>query len=91
MARVAVRVQPGAKANEIVGWIADARAGEVLKIRLRASAVEGQANTALLEFLSEVLGIRPRQIALERGGKSRDKIIVIDGMTREEIRGRIGR
>ncbi len=88
MTRIAVRVQPGAKANEIVGWMADAQGGEVLKIRLRAPAVEGKANEALLDFLAEVLGIRPRQIVLERGGKSREKIVAVDGMTLADIQAR---
>ncbi len=87
--RLAIRAQPGAKANEIVGWAADAHGGEVLKIRLRAPAVEGKANAALVEFLAEILGLRPRQITLERGDKSRDKIVRVEGMTREEMRLRI--
>jgi len=88
--RLAVRVQPGAKANEITGWIADAQGGEVLKIRLRAPAVEGKANAALVEFLAETLNLRPRQIALERGDKSRDKTIHLQGITKEEMRTRLG-
>ena len=90
MTRLAIRVQPGAKANEIVGWIADATGGEVLKIRLRAPAVEGNANTALIEFLAEILGLRPRQITLERGDKSREKLIGVEGLTMEVIRQRTG-
>ena len=83
--RLAVRVQPGAKANEITGWVADAQGGEVLKIRLRAPAVEGKANAALIEFLAETLHLRPRQITLERGDKSRDKIIHVEGMSLLQI------
>ena len=90
MTRLAVRVQPGAKANEIVGWITDAQGGEVLKIRLRAPAVEGKANAALIEFLAESLGLRPRQLTLERGDKSREKIVLVEGLTREEVRQRVG-
>jgi uncharacterized protein (TIGR00251 family) len=89
MPRLAIRVQPGAKANAIVGWVADAHGGEVLKIRLRAPAVEGKANAALIEFLAEILGLRPRQITFERGDKSREKIVCVEGMTREEVRMRI--
>ncbi|MEJ0000896.1 MAG: DUF167 domain-containing protein [Verrucomicrobiota bacterium] len=88
--RLAVRVQPGAKANEIVGWMTDAPGGPLLKIRLRAPAVEGKANAALLEFLAERLGLRPRQLALERGDKSRAKIVLVEGLTLEEIRQRAG-
>jgi len=90
MTRLALRVQPGAKANEIVGWMADVHDGEVLKIRLRAPAVEGKANAALAEFLAETLGLRARQIILERGDKSRNKMVRVEGITAEEIRTRIG-
>jgi uncharacterized protein (TIGR00251 family) len=90
MTRLSIRVQPGAQSNEVVGWIADAHGGEVLKLRLRAPAVEGKANAALVEFLAEILGLRPRQISLERGEKSRDKIVFIEGMTSAEIRTRLG-
>jgi uncharacterized protein (TIGR00251 family) len=91
MTRLAIRVQPGAKANEIVGWIADAHGGEVLKIRLRAAAVEGKANAALVEFLAEILGLRARQITLERGDKSREKVVQVEGITKEEVAMRIRR
>jgi uncharacterized protein (TIGR00251 family) len=91
MDRLPIRVQPGAKANEIVGWMADAHGGEVLKIRLRAPAVEGNANAALIEFLADTLGLRTRQITLERGDKSREKVVQVEGMTAEEVRTRIGR
>jgi uncharacterized protein (TIGR00251 family) len=87
---LAIRVQPGAKSNKIVGWVADAHGGEVLKIRLRAPAVEGNANAALIEFLAEILGLRPRQITLERGDKSREKLISVEGLTMEVIRQRTG-
>jgi uncharacterized protein (TIGR00251 family) len=89
MTRLAIRVQPGAKANEIVGWVADAHGAESLKIRLRAPAVEGKANAALVEFLAESLRVRARQITLERGDKSRGKLVVIEGLTMAEIRLRI--
>ena len=89
-ATLAVRVQPGAKANELVGWTADANGAPVLKIRLRAAAVEGQANAALMEFLADSLNLRPRQITLLRGGKAREKLVRIDGLTVEQIAAHLG-
>lgn len=83
--RLSIRVQPGAKSNAIVGWIADIHGGKVLKIRLRAPAVEGKANAALIDFLAETLGVRPRQITLERGDHSREKVVLVEGKTEEEI------
>lgn len=91
MTRLAIRVQPGAKANEIIGWTPDARGGELLKIRLRAPAVGGNANAALIEFLAEIRDLRPRQITLERGDKSREKLINVEGLTMDDIRRRTSR
>jgi len=84
--RLALRVQPGAKTSEIIGWTTDPGGQPVLKLRLRAPPVEGKANAALVEFLAEALRLRPRQITLQRGEKSREKIVLIDGATAEQIR-----
>ena len=89
MTRLSIRVQPGARSDAITGWTADVRGGEVLKIRLRAPAVEGKANAALIEFLAHSLGLRRSQIALLRGEKAREKIVAVEGMTMEEIQTRI--
>jgi uncharacterized protein len=89
MTRFTVRVQPGARANEIVAWVADAHGGEMLKVRLRAAAVEGKANAALVDFLAESLGVRPRQISIARGSKSRQKLVAVDGLILEEVKQRL--
>ena len=60
-----------------------------IKIRLRAPAVEGKANAALRSFLAEELKISERSIVLERGHKSREKIIHIEGLSEEEVRSRL--
>jgi len=87
--RLSIRVQPGAKSNEIAGWFLDARGTEVLKVRLRADAVERKANAALVEFLAEQLEVRVRQVTLERGDRSREKIVRVNGLTNEQIKARI--
>jgi YggU family uncharacterized protein len=46
-----------------------------------ASALEGKANAALISFLPEELKISKRAIVLERGQKSRDKLIRIEGLS----------
>ena len=61
--------------------------GAAIKIKLRAPALEGKANTALRTFLAEELKIAERRITLKRGQKSREKIIRIDGLSEEEVRG----
>jgi hypothetical protein len=60
--------------------------GDAIKIKLRAPAVEGKANAALRAFLAEKLNISERTIVLERGHKSRDKIVRIEGLSEEDVR-----
>jgi uncharacterized protein len=79
-----LRVVPNAKRNEIVGVHGDA-----LKVKVRAPAMDGKANLALLAFIAEKLGISTRQITLKAGEKSRDKTIAIDGMDAADARSRL--
>jgi len=81
VATIRVHVIPNAKIDKVVG-----EHGDAIKIKLRAPAVAGRANTALRRFLAEKLSIPQRAIVLEHGEKSRDKVIRIDGLSEETIR-----
>jgi uncharacterized protein (TIGR00251 family) len=81
MATLRFHIVPNAKIDGVVG-----EHGGAIKMKLRAPAVEGKANAALRSFLSEQLEISERQIVLEHGTRSRDKIIRIDGLSDEEVR-----
>jgi uncharacterized protein (TIGR00251 family) len=77
---ISVRVQPRASKDEIVGEM-----GGALKVRLRAPAVEGRANEALVEFLAQLLK-RPRSaVRILSGERSRTKRVEIHGVTRQQI------
>jgi len=78
---IRVHVIPNAKIDKVVGGYGDA-----IRIKLRAPAIEGKANTALRRFLAEKLSIPQRAIVLEHGEKSRDKVIRIDGLSGVDIR-----
>ena len=84
MTIVRIRVVPNAKVDSVVGEHAGA-----MKIKLRAQAVEGKANAALIRFLAEQLELPRHSIVLERGHRSRDKLIRIDGLTLEGVRTRM--
>jgi uncharacterized protein (TIGR00251 family) len=73
--RFRVRVQPGARRDEVVGWTPE---GE-LKVRLRARPVEGAANRSLLAYLSKALGVRKGDLSLVAGERSRRKTIACRG------------
>jgi uncharacterized protein len=72
-AALAIRVTPGAKRNEIDGFLDDG----TIRIRLTAPPVEGKANSALIEFLSKVLGVRRSDIEIIAGETSRNKLVTI--------------
>ena len=80
MAILRVHVVPNAKSDVVVG-----EHGEALKIKLRAPAVEGKANAALLRFLAEQLKLPRKAIVLKSGEKSRGKTIQIHGLSNEDV------
>jgi uncharacterized protein len=81
MATLRIHIIPNAKIDKILG-----EHGDAIKIKLRAPAVDGKANTALRRFLADKLSIPQRAIVLERGERSRDKLIRIDGLSEADIR-----
>lgn len=89
VARLAVRLTPGAAVDRIDGWDVDAEERPVLKARVRARAVEGAANAALLALLSETLDVPKSAVSLERGGQSRVKMILVRGRTIDDLRSRL--
>jgi uncharacterized protein (TIGR00251 family) len=79
---IRVHVIPNAKIDKVVG-----EHGDAIKIKLRAPAAEGKANAALRRFLAEKLSIPQRAIVLNRGERSRDKLIRIDGLSEADVCG----
>jgi uncharacterized protein len=71
---IALHVQPGAKRSAPAGLH-----GERLKLRIAAPAVDGRANDALIAFVAERLGVAKARIAVARGERSRDKLVVVNG------------
>jgi uncharacterized protein (TIGR00251 family) len=61
-----------------------------LLIRLAAAPVDGAANTALIELLSETLGVPKRQITIVSGEKSRTKRVKVVGVTAATVQQRLG-
>ncbi len=68
-----VHINPNAKKDEIAGIYNGS-----LKIKISSPAVDGKANKALIGFLSKFLNISKSKIKIEKGDKSREKIISID-------------
>jgi uncharacterized protein len=83
LTRLKVRVTPNARTNAV------AACGEEVRLKIRAPAVEGKANAALIEYLSELTGVPRSKIRIKIGEKGRTKIIEVDGPSPDEIWARI--
>lgn len=89
MVQLAVRLTPGASVDRIDGWDVDVEGRPVLKVRVRARPVEGEANAALLKLLAKALGVPKSAVSLERGGQSRTKRIAVVGLSEDVARARL--
>ena len=82
--RFAVRVQPRASRDEIVGV-----QGDALRVRVTAPPVDGQANTALLAFLAERLGVRRSDVTVVAGQTGRTKLVDVKGVVPADVLARL--
>lgn len=82
-ARLAVRAQPGARREGVVGlW--NAR----LKVALRSPPEDGRANEELLAVLAAALGLRASELELVAGARSRQKQVFVP-LAPELVRARL--
>lgn len=88
-ARIPVKLTPRSAKDQIEGWDVDPEGRPVLKVRVRAQPVEGEANEALVRLLAKMLGVPRRNVNLARGGQSRLKMIEVTGLTDEQVRERL--
>ena len=77
---ITLHVQPRARKTEIVGVYGDA-----IKIKVAAPPVEGAANDELVAFFAEFFGVPKSAVDVLRGSKSRNKVVVVEGVTVAEF------
>jgi uncharacterized protein (TIGR00251 family) len=80
-AALAVRITPRASHNEIIDVLSDG----TVKIRLTAPPVEGKANSALIEFLADLLEVPRSRIEIIAGTTGRDKLVSVLDMDAETV------
>jgi uncharacterized protein len=81
---VLLHVKPGARREGIVG----VRAGR-LELAVHAAPEKGKANKAVVALLAKALGLRKGQVALLSGETSRDKRVLVTGLSPDQARERI--
>ena len=77
--RLDIRLKPRAK-NDRLAVGADG----LLDIAVPSPPVNEKANAHLVALLAERLGVPKRALTLLRGGHSKNKVVAIEGLTREE-------
>ena len=77
---LAVRALPGAKRKTATLGVYCEGEKERLKIAVQAPAVEGRANSALIEFLADQFGVAKSRVELVSGELSRSKVFLIKGV-----------
>ena len=78
---LAVRALPGAKKKTgILGVYCEGEKAR-LKIAVRAPAIDGRANMALVEFLAETFGLAKNQVEIVSRQLSRSKVFLLRGVS----------
>ncbi|XP_019416077.1 PREDICTED: UPF0235 protein C15orf40 homolog [Lupinus angustifolius] len=77
---VTIHAKPGSKSASITD-ISD----EAVGVQIDAPARDGEANAALLDYISSVLGVKRRQVSLGTGSKSRDKKVIVEDVTQQYV------
>ena len=72
---IEVKVEPRSSKKGVSGVM-----DNILKVKLTAPPVEGEANEQLIEVISELTGVRKSDIRIVRGLSSRRKVVEIRGV-----------
>jgi uncharacterized protein (TIGR00251 family) len=78
---LALRALPGAKKKTAILGVYCEGDKARLKIAVQAPAVEGRANSALIEFLADKFEVRKSHVELVSGELSRSKVFLIQGIS----------
>ena len=78
---LAVRALPGAKKKTAILGVYCEGDKKRLKIAVQAPAVEGRANSALIEFLADKFGVAKSHVELVSGESSRSKVFLMRGVS----------
>ncbi|KAK4393816.1 hypothetical protein Sango_1852400 [Sesamum angolense] len=70
---ISIHAKPGSK----LATITDMN-DEALGVQIDAPAKDGEANAALLDYISSVIGVKKRQVSIGSGSKSRDKVVIVE-------------
>ncbi|KFO34638.1 UPF0235 protein C15orf40 homolog isoform X2 [Fukomys damarensis] len=78
---IAIHAKPGSRQSAVTDLTTEA-----VNVAIAAPPSEGEANAELCRYLSKVLELRKSDVVLDKGGKSREKVVkLLASTTPEEI------
>ncbi|KAF3336489.1 hypothetical protein FCM35_KLT19075 [Carex littledalei] len=77
---ISIHAKPGSKSASITDIGEDA-----VGVQIDAPARDGEANAALVDFISSVLGVKKRQVSIGSGSKSREKVVLVQETTLQTV------
>lgn len=83
--RIEVRLRPRGHADELLGLL-----DGILQAKVSAPPVDGKANRALCRLVAERAGLAPSRVSVVRGEKSRQKVLLVEGVDGATLRKRLG-
>jgi len=85
VAKIVLYCQPGARQTQLAG-LHDGKP----KIQLKAPPVDGEANKALVAFVSQLCGVPKSAVSIELGASGRTKRVEVAGLGEEALRACFG-
>jgi uncharacterized protein YggU (UPF0235/DUF167 family) len=89
-ARIAVRLTPRGGRDAVEGWTVDEAGRPLLKARVSAPPVDGEANAALIKLIAKALGVSRSSVSIASGEGARVKVLAVEGLDEAEARRRLG-
>ena len=86
---MAVRLTPRGGRDAVEGLACDEAGRPLLKARVAAPPVDGEANAALVRLVAKALGLPRSAVRIASGETARVKVLEIDGLDEAEIRRRL--
>ena len=83
MARINVKVVPGASRDRVVG-----RYGEGIRVQVSAPAEGGKANRAVEQVIADALGVKAQQVRVVKGHSQPRKAVEVEGV--DDVLARFG-
>lgn len=80
---ISVHAKPGAKLSSVT--LSD----DTVDISIDAPPHDGEANAAICQYVASIMGVRKAAVSLAAGGKSRSKLVAVEGVGAEEAIGKL--